>query len=279
MVFPGALLKDERRYNRRRPSSTLTSSPPSMNLPRPLWPFPRIIAHRGGGLLAPENTLAGLRISRNLGFEGVEFDVKLTEDGTAVLMHDDTLERTTDGRGPVIDRSYKELADLDAGGWFGNEYIGEPVPSFAAAISLCQELDLWANIEIKPNPGQERETGEVVARMVKMLWSGAETPPLLSSFSALSLEAAAVEAPEFPRGLLVSRLPENWHALMQRLQCVSLHASYRHLDEKRVKAVHDAGYGVLVYTVNESELALDLLAWGVDALVTDQLDVITSHFA
>lgn len=250
-----------------------------MNVPRPLWPFPRIVAHRGGGLLAPENTLAGLRLARNLGFEAVEFDVKLTEDGTAVLMHDDTLERTTDGRGAVIDMTYDDLADLDAGGWFGNEYIGEPVPSFAAASTLCLEAGLWANVEIKPNPGQERETGEVVARMAKMLWGGAGRPPLLSSFSALSLEAAAVEAPELPRALLVSKVPDNWQALMQRLQCVALHASHRHLDAARVKAVHAAGYGVLAYTVNESELALDLLEWGVDALVTDQLDVITPNFA
>ena len=138
---------------------------------------------------------------------------------------------------------------------------------------------MWANVEIKPCPGQERETGEVVARMAKLLWSGADLPPLLSSFSAIALEAAAVEAPELPRALLVVDVPVNWQAQMQRLQCVSLHASHRHLTAARVKAVHDAGYGVLAYTVNESGLALDLLDWGVDALVTDQLDVITPNFA
>jgi glycerophosphoryl diester phosphodiesterase len=250
-----------------------------MNAPRPLWPFPRIIAHRGGGLLAPENTLAGLRLARNLGFQAVEFDVKLAEDGTPVLMHDDTLERTTDGRGAVADMGYEALSALDAGGWFGNEYAGEPVPSFAAACALCMEAGLWANVEIKPNPGQDRETGEAVARMAKLLWAGADLPPLLSSFSPLSLEAAAVEAPELPRGLLVSTVPSNWEALLRRLQCVALHASCLHLDAARVKAVHAAGYGVLAYTVNDSELAIDLLDWGVDALVTDQLDAITPNFA
>ncbi|HWA14127.1 MAG TPA: glycerophosphodiester phosphodiesterase [Burkholderiales bacterium] len=250
-----------------------------MNVPRPFWPYPRIIAHRGGGLLAPENTLAGLRLARNLGFQAVEFDVKLAEDGTPILMHDDTLERTTDGRGAVADCSYEELSSLDAGGWFGNEYAGEPVPSFAAAAALCREAGLWANVEIKPNPGQDRETGETVARMARMLWAGADRPPLLSSFSPLSLEAAAVEAPELPRGLLVSTVPSNWEALMRRLQCVALHASCRHLDADRIKAIHAAGYGVLAYTVNDSELAVDLLDWGVDALVTDQLDAITPNFA
>jgi glycerophosphoryl diester phosphodiesterase len=250
-----------------------------MNVPRPLWPYPRIVAHRGGGLLAPENTLAGIRLARNLGFVGVEFDVKLTADRIPVLMHDDTLERTTDGSGAVAQTSYKEIARLDAGGWFGNEFSGESVPSFAAASALCREAGVWANVEIKPCPGRERETGEAVARMAKLLWTGSQPLLLLSSFSALALEAAAVESPELPRALLVVEVPVNWQAQMQRLQCVSLHASHRYLNAALVKAVHDAGYGVLAYTVNDSELALVLLDWELDALVTDQLDVITPHFA
>jgi glycerophosphoryl diester phosphodiesterase len=250
-----------------------------MTIPRPLWPYPRIVAHRGGGLLAPENTLAAIRLARNLGFTGVEFDVKLTGDGIPVLMHDDTLERTTDGSGAVADANYQEIANLDAGGWFGNEFGGEPVPSFAAASALCREAGVWANIEIKPSPGQERETGEAVARMAKLLWTGAHPLPLLSSFSALVLEAAAVESPELPRALLVVETPPNWLAQLDRLQCVALHVSHRYLDAALVKAVHDAGRGVLTYTVNDSETALDMLGWGVDALVTDQLDAITPAFA
>jgi glycerophosphoryl diester phosphodiesterase len=263
------------RYN----SGTLNFDDESVNQTRTVWPYPRIIAHRGGGVLAPENTLAGLELARNLGFQGVEFDVKLTEDGTPILIHDDTLDRTTDGQGSVADYAYLEVSELDAGGWFGNEFIGEPVPAFAAAAALCQAAGLWANVEIKPYPGRERETGEVVARMARLLWSGTDLPPLLSSFSAIALEAAAVEAPELPRALLVVDVPVNWQAQMQRLQCVSLHASHRHLNAALVKAVHDAGCGVLAYTVNDSLLALELLDWGVDALVTDQLDVITPHFA
>lgn len=247
--------------------------------PRPLWPYPRIIAHRGGGLLAPENTLAAIRLARNLGFIAVEFDVKLTGDGVPVLMHDDELERTTDGRGLVAQATYQDIAKLDAGSWFGNEFTREPVATFAAASALCREAGVWANIEIKPSPGQERETGEVVARMAKLLWSGSHPPPLLSSFSPLALEAAAVECPELPRALLVVETSANWLAQLERLQCVALHVSHQHLDRALVKAVHDAGRGVLTYTVNDSETALNLLEWGVDALVTDQLDAITPAFA
>lgn len=250
-----------------------------MNVPRPLWPYPRIVAHRGGGLLAPENTLAGIRLARNLGFVGVEFDVKLTADGIPVLMHDDMLERTTNGSGAVAQTSYKEIGGLDAGSWFGNEFSREPVPSFAAASALCREAGIWANIEIKACPGRERETGELVARMAKLLWTGAQPLPLLSSFSALSLEAAAVESPELPRALLVVDAQPNWQAQLERLQCVALHINQGHLDPALVKAVHNSGHGILAYTVNDSQTAIDLLEWGVDALVTDQLDAITPAFA
>ena len=85
---------------------------------RPYWPYPRILAHRGGGLLAPENTLAALRYARNLGFEGVEFDVKLTADDVPVLLHDDTLDRTTDGSGAMADMLFDLVTQLDAGSWF-----------------------------------------------------------------------------------------------------------------------------------------------------------------
>lgn len=252
---------------------------PAMPPPRPLWPYPRVIAHRGGGALAPENTLAGLRLARNLGFRGAEFDVKLSRDAIPVLMHDDTLERTTDGYGRVADQPAAALLELDAGGWFANEYAGEPVPAFAAASALCTEVGLWANVEIKPCTGREAETGRVVARMARLLWAGASPPPLLSSFSVAALEAAQRESPQLPRGLLVSEVPSNWKATMDRLECVSLHAAWRKLERARVKEIQSAGFGVLAYTVNDSEDALELLEWGVDAIVTDQLDQIGPRFA
>ncbi|HWQ38703.1 MAG TPA: glycerophosphodiester phosphodiesterase [Burkholderiales bacterium] len=249
-----------------------------MSPPRPLWPYPRVIAHRGAGALAPENTLAALRLGRNRGFRGVEFDVRLSGDGVPVLMHDETLERTTDGRGRVADTAYEVLQRLDAGGWFGNEFLGEPVPALAAAIALCQQSGLWANIELKPCPGREVEIGRAVARVVQLAGAGPQ-PHLLSSFSIEALEAAKQEAPRLPRGLLVEAPPGDWKARLDQLECVSLHADWRHLDRERVRQIHSAGFAVLAYTVNDSEAALQLLGWGVDALVTDQLDAIGPDFA
>ena len=178
------------------------------------WPYPRIIAHRGGGTLAPENTLAGMRKAKELGFAGVEFDVMLAADATPVLMHDQTLERTTSGRGMIAATAYPDLLKLDAGSWFSPEHAGEPVPSFERAGKLCIELGLWANVEIKPSKGHEAETGTAAALLARALWRGAPVQPLLSTFQPAALVAARLAAPELPRGALTRVTPPDWEQWM-----------------------------------------------------------------
>src|SRR5262252_9838977 len=152
------------------------------------WPHPRIIGHRGGGMLAPENTLAGFRKASAMGFGAVEFDVMLTADGIPILIHDETLDRTTSGRGAVSSALYAKIADLDAGAWFGPQHRGERVPRFEDAGRLCIELGLWANVEIKPAAGFERETATIACERARTLWPGAARRPLLSSFHGECLE-------------------------------------------------------------------------------------------
>src|SRR3990172_8732290 len=166
------------------------------------WPYPRVIAHRGGGGLAPENTLAAIRTGAQRGFAGVEFDVMLSRDSVPVLIHDDTLERTTNGTGAVANAAWTDLSALDAGCWFGPAFAGEPLPRYADAARLCVDLGLWANVEIKPASGFEHETGRVVAAMSAALWRAAPVAPLLSSFSIDALEAAGAAAPRAGGGLL-----------------------------------------------------------------------------
>ena len=237
------------------------------------WPHPRLIAHRCGGALAPENTLAGLRVAAELGYRGAEFDVMLSGDGTPVLIHDETLERTTDGRGRVADMSDAELARLDAGGWHGPQFAGEPLPSFGDAAELCQALGLWANVEIKPSRGQEAETGRKVALEARELWAGLP-PPLLSSFSLEALEAARAAAPELPRGLLFVVPPADWLALCRRLECVSLHCSRWHFSPRLLAEALAAELPLLLYTVNDAQDADQLLRQGVAAVFTDRLDLL-----
>ena len=242
------------------------------------WPYPRIIAHRGGGALAPENTLAGMRKAKALGHAGVEFDVMLTADATAILMHDETLARTTNGSGMIAETSYGDLLKLDAGSWYSPAHAGEPVPSFERAGRLCVELGLWANVEIKPSTGFEAETGTTAALLARELWRGAPLQPLLSSFEPASLAAARQAAPELPRGALTEGIPPDWEQWMQTLGCVSLHCDYRLLQRQQARAVRDAGYWLLCWTVNDPEIARVLFDWGVDAIFTDRLDLIAPDF-
>ncbi|CAG9181049.1 Glycerophosphodiester phosphodiesterase, cytoplasmic [Cupriavidus laharis] len=238
------------------------------------WPYPRHIAHRGAGKLAPENTLAAFRLGASFGYRMFEFDVKLSADGKPVLMHDATLDRTTSGAGRVDALNLCELAQLDAGAWHSPGYAGEPVPTLAAIARYTQANGLYSNIEIKPVPGRETQTGAAVALDAQSLWRGAAVPPLLSSFSEEALAAARDAVPELPRALLVDVLPPDWLARAQALGCVALDANYRVLDAQVIAAAHAAGLKVLSYTVNEPERAAQLLGWGLDGLITDAVDAI-----
>jgi glycerophosphoryl diester phosphodiesterase len=243
------------------------------------WPYPRIVAHRGGGTLAPENTLGAIRFGAARGFRAIEVDVMLAGDGTPILIHDRTLQRTTGVRGAVSATPYEALERLDAGGWHGPRWRGERIPRFEEAARLARELGLWVNVEIKPAYGFERRTGAAVARMAADLWRGADRQPLLSSFSAVSLAAAREAEPQLPRGLLLTRLPPHWREMLHDLECVALHANYRVLKAHVVEEAHAAGCAVVAWTVNDRRLARRLLDQGADCLITDRLDRIAPDFA
>jgi glycerophosphoryl diester phosphodiesterase len=235
--------------------------------------IPRLIAHRGGGDVAPENTLAGLRAAARLGYRGVEVDVMLSGSATPVLMHDQRLERTTSGRGLVAQTPDAELLALDAGSWFGTEFAGERVPTLAEAAALCRELRLWVNLEIKSAKGDERATGESLARAARVLWQDAE--PLLSSFSVGALEAARRAVPELRRGLLVGVIPSNWPELCEGLGCVSLHCDQARNGNTEIQAVLETGMSVVCYTVNDADRVRALLALGA-SVITDRLNLVSA---
>ena len=255
------------------------------------WPWPRVLAHRGGGTLAPENTLAALRVGLARGFHAVEFDAMLPRDDVPVLLHDATLGRTTSLRGDVTALSAAELAACDAGGWHSADYAGEPVPLLSQALDFCRNNAIWPNVEIKPAPGHEVRTGSGVAHAIADAYvdfvrtggDGAENVdprvPLLSSFAPTALQAARSAAPELPRAWLVDRIPTDWERTMLQLGAVSLHTNHRHLTKPRANEIKQAGYWLFCYTVNDPRRARALLRWGVDAFCTDRIDVIGPGFA
>ena len=237
------------------------------------WQYPRWIAHRGAGKLAPENTLAAFRLGASHGYRMFECDAKLSADGVPFLMHDATLDRTTNGTGVGGERPWGELARLDAGGWHSRGYAGEPLATLEGLARFCLANGCFLNIEIKPTPGAEQRTGEVVAREAARLWAGQDVPPFLTSFRPESLKGALQVAPELPRGLLVDTLWDGWLDTARSLQCVAVVANQVLWDVATVRQVHDAGMCCLSYTVNDEWAAQRLLALGTDGIITDRVDL------
>jgi glycerophosphoryl diester phosphodiesterase len=241
-------------------------------MPWPLW-----IAHRGAGKLAPENTLAAFRLGAQHGYSAFECDVKLSADGVPFLLHDATLDRTTDARGVASERTWSELSRLDAGAWHSRGYAGEPLASFDAIAAFCLADGHALNIEIKPTPGDERRTGEVVAAAAARRWAGRRVPPLLSSFKTAALEGARASAPHLPRALLIDSLHPGWFDEAQQLGCVAVVANFNLYDREVVERLHAAGLWALAYTVNDESPARWLLSLGLDGLITDAVDRFSPH--
>jgi glycerophosphoryl diester phosphodiesterase len=228
-----------------------------------------VIGHRGAAKYAPENTLAGLRKAKELGCLWVEIDVRLTADGQLVLLHDDRLERTTDGRGRVSASPLATVLQHDAGGRFDAGFAGERVPTLEQAVQLLAELGLGANIELKAARGRADKTGATAADLLARLWPSELPAPLISSFLCDALAAARAHVPEIARGLLFRAVPKNWRDLASRLGCATIHADHRRLDRAVIAEIRASGYPLLAYTVNDPWRARALLAWGVTSVFSD----------
>ena len=236
------------------------------------WPYPRWLAHRGAGKLAPENTLAAFRLGAAHGYRGFECDVKLSADGLPFLLHDATLERTSNGSGSAGQQDWARLSQLDAGGWHSRAYAGEPLPTLAGIAAYVIANGLALNIEIKPTPGQEPLTGRVVAEQAARLWAGQAVPPLLSSFQPDALAAARDTAPGLPRALLLDSLPAGWQDQALALGCAAVVAHHSLMDAGLLGQMRARQWRALAYTVNEPADAQRLLALGIDGLITDAVD-------
>jgi len=231
--------------------------------------FPRIIGHRGSPRSAPENTLASFRRAAQDGARWVEFDAALTLDGRVVIFHDDELDRTSDGSGLLADATFEQLAALDAGGWFAPEFKGEMIPTLEEALELFANFNLGFNMELKTDKGREVDLAAAALPIVLDSWPSSLPTPLISSFSRQALAAAKDIAPQWPRGFLFDRLPEDWREAAKLLGAATLNANHKHLTRDQVLEIRGLGYGVMAYTVNEPARAETLFAWGVEAVFTD----------
>ncbi len=234
--------------------------------------LPPVVAHRGASIDAPENTLAAFRRAAGLGARAVEFDVKLSSDAIPVVIHDDTVDRTTNATGPVVDFTAAALGALDAGSWFDPSFAGQGVPTLVDTLAVLAGAGLTYNLEIKPDdaPDNAIATATAALTLASAHWPASLLPPVISSFTETALDRARAVAPAWPRALLVSDGdPGQWLAAAARLECVAIHANQRRLDAAAIASIAAAGLALGAYTVNDPGRARDLWQAGVDYIFTD----------
>ncbi len=241
--------------------------------PLPHWPYPFWIAHRGAGTLAPENTLAAFQVGLDLGYRMFECDAKLSADGVAFLLHDSTLDRTSNGTGSGGAHTWAQLSQLDAGSWHQQAFKGEGIPSLAQIGQFCLQHSAFLNIEIKPSPGSEHQTGVQVGLEAADIGAQAATLPLLTSFQSEALLGAKYAAPHLPRGLLFKQWSVDILKTALALQCVAVVGHHPMWTAERVSQCHAAGLRCLAYTVNDPQDVQHLRAMRIDGIVTDRVDL------
>lgn len=237
------------------------------------WPYPRWIAHRGAGALAPENTLPAFELGAELGFQMFELDVRASADGVVFLLHDSTLDRTTSARGSAECRNWPELKSLDAGAWHSAYYVGTHLPTLHQLLDLAESKGWYLNIEIKaPTPPQNALTlGRRVAHMLQSHPSGQHH--LVSSFDTDVLAGVQQQAPSLRRGYLLSEWRDDALDHIQSLECCAMVLAHPSWTVERLQAVRSVKAWALAYTVNDEAKAQHLWAMGLDALITDRVDL------
>ncbi|UKJ62746.1 DUF1080 domain-containing protein [Cellulosimicrobium cellulans] len=230
--------------------------------------LPVTVAHRGYSSVAPENTLAAVAAGMRTGAEYVEIDVHTTADGLPVVLHDQTVDRTTEGSGDVAVLPGAQVAALDAGSWFSPAFAGQHLPTFAQVLDLLETGSSTLLLEIK-GPETSAEVERVVDMVVE---AGLEDRVVLQSFDVAALRAAREHAPQIPRGLLRGSLDADPVAVAQDLGAVMYNPSATALLARPgvVADLNEAGIAVMPYTVNSAADWARLTEIGVDGVITDR---------
>lgn len=264
-------------------SAPTPSSYPSAPCPQPVAPDAfTVFAHRGASALAPENTLVAFRLAGKEGAAWVELDVDVIGDGTVVVIHDSSLDRTTSRSGSYYDLTAADLAGIDAGSWFttpdgAHPYTGESLPTLEAALEVIGEAGMGVNIELKSCEAGAAACRRLVDGVDALLEAHAERwpslPVLLSCFNPLLLDRMAKRRPSAPRALLTENglLLDDWRSYVEEIGAVAVNPGDLTLERSRVEEIRSLGYGVNVWTVNTVERAQELLSWGVTGIFTDRV--------
>lgn len=233
-----------------------------------------IASHRGGGATAPENTIPAIAAALAAGFDYIEVDVALTADGHPVLMHDATVDRTTDGRGAIADKTLAEVRALDAGSWFAPAFAGTPVPTLTEFLDVLGDSAQRAIVELKG----EWDAGAMAAALAEVSARELDERVVIASFDARTLALAEAASETIPRMLILKHLPDDVAeaALEAGARGIIVDRKAVLADAEVVDELHAAGVRVVVYTLNEHTQWDAVTALGVDGIVTDDPGTLSS---
>lgn len=229
---------------------------------------PIIIAHRGDKTHAPENTLAAFKAAVDNGADAIEFDVKLTADERVIVLHDPTVNRTTNGTGKISDLPFAAVRDLDAGAWFSEKFRGEQIPALDEVFEMFGNR-IYFNVELTnyATPGDN-----LVPKVVELVKKhDLQNQMLFSSFFARNLRMTRKLLPNVPRGLLCMRGFMGWwgRTFTWRGDYYALHPYVTEVDSELVNRVQSAGKRIHVWTVNPEKDLKRMISFGVDGIITD----------
>ncbi len=242
---------------------------------------PRIVAHRGGSAIAPENTMAAFRKAIELDADGIELDVHLTADARLVVIHDDSLDRVANSPIRIGRSGVDELREFDVGSWFtspdGADFSGERIPTLEEVLELAADAGLWVNVELKAGsrlyPGIERETVKQIDRF------GLSEKVVVSSFDHYSLREVKRENPAVAVGVLHTSSLIDAHEYASIVGADALHPHAMVVDQGYVSGARGLGMAINVWTVNDAASAKMLAAAGVDSIITDDPALIRTALA
>jgi glycerophosphoryl diester phosphodiesterase len=231
---------------------------------------PVIFAHRGASADAPENPLAAFELAVRMGAKAIELDTMLSKDGIPLVIHDHTLERTTNGQGFVSDCDLSELALLDAGSWYSDAYIGEKIPLLHEVLTRYSRT-LLINIELKNYNTPNDNLTETVIKMVDKLdiWDSV----LFSSFLPRNLKLVKNNEPEAKIALLCPSGVNGWlfrSSIYLKLSPLIIHPAEKGVNSKYIEMEHNRERRVHVWTVNDEARAKELFNNGIDGIFTDK---------
>ncbi len=229
----------------------------------------QVQAHRGASALAPENTIAAFRKAAEQGAKWVELDVALLGDGTLVVIHDVTIDRTTSGSGALGDMGRADLDGLDAGSWFDDAFAGEPLPTLDAVIVELRELGLNANVEIKQH-AHHRSLDQLVRTVQAAIGRRApQTEIMISSFDPEALRAMQKLEPGLEMAMLWERPPEDWEAQLAAIPASTIHMHYKALSIGLLEETSKRGIKVRAWTCNNPVQLMSFWDAGLAGVITD----------